>query len=114
MTDTITPAFIEMAQSGAPVVLNSIFPSNGRHRLLAGKSARLLRAGDMVALHDLQTERNVEISGVTRVSHAHTGSNDPSTTYVVTDTPGAVYAIYQIPSARLVLVHQAPTTEEGR
>lgn len=114
MTDTLTPAFVEMAKSGTPAFLNMIFHSSGRHRLLAGKSARLLRAGDMVALRDLQTERNAEISGVTRVSHAHTGSNNPSTTYVVTDTPGAVYAIYQIPSARLVLVHQAPITEEGR
>jgi hypothetical protein len=54
MTDTITPAFLAMAKNAGPAASKIIFSSTERRRILGGKSARLLRRGDRVALRDLK------------------------------------------------------------
>lgn len=56
MPDTITPAFLEMAKDANRGPLDVAFCSTERHRILGGKSARLLRRGDRVALRDLNPD----------------------------------------------------------
>jgi hypothetical protein len=56
MTDTITPAFLAMAKNAGPAASKIIFSSTERRRILGGKSARLLRRGDRVALRDLNPD----------------------------------------------------------
>jgi hypothetical protein len=56
MTDAITPAFHDILEHGGAAVLETIFRSTERHRILGGKSARLLRRGDRVAMRDLNPD----------------------------------------------------------
>lgn len=56
MADPFTPAFIEMAKDASLGALDTMFRSTERHRILGGKSARLLRRGDRVALRDLNPD----------------------------------------------------------
>ncbi|WP_247040252.1 hypothetical protein [Arthrobacter rhizosphaerae] len=56
MTDMITPAFLAMARNTDPAAGGIVFDSAERHRILGGKSARLLRRGDRVALRDLNPD----------------------------------------------------------
>lgn len=56
MTDTITPAFLAMAKDTGPAASGITFSSTDRHRILGGKSARLLRRGNRVALRDLNPD----------------------------------------------------------
>lgn len=53
MTDQITPAFLDIVASGGLAVREAVFRATERHRIIGGKSARLLRPGDRVALRDL-------------------------------------------------------------
>lgn len=56
MSDTITPAFLEMAKDAGLAPLEALFCATERYRILCGKSARLLRCGDRVALRDLNPD----------------------------------------------------------
>lgn len=98
--DTITPAFIEMVKEQTPDVLDVVYRSTERHRLIGGKNARLLHKGDIVALRDLHQDRT-DVPGVTAVVGTYTTKT--GTTFVITDGHGTFY----IPSSRLVLVRRA-------
>lgn len=56
MSDTITPAFLEMAKDAGIGPFEALFCVSERYRILCGKSARLLRRGDRVALRDLNPD----------------------------------------------------------
>lgn len=60
MTDTITPAFLDIVKDGGPAVQEALLRSTERHRILGGKSARMLRRGDRVALRDLNPDLDGE------------------------------------------------------
>lgn len=98
--DTLTPAFREMFQNPTPELLDVVYRSTGRHRLFGGKSARLLRAGDMVALRDLNLVR-ADVPGVATVVDTHVS---PAGTAFVTT---AEHGLFLTPGSRLVLVHRA-------
>ncbi|MFD2794592.1 hypothetical protein ACFS27_13630 [Promicromonospora vindobonensis] len=98
--DALTPAFCEMFQNPTPDFLDVVYRSTGRHRLFGGKSARLLRAGDMVALRDLPLIR-ADVPGVATVVDASVSST--GTAFVMT----AEHGLFLTPGSRLVLVHRA-------
>lgn len=56
MPDTIAPAFLEIAIDTRLSELDVVLCATGRYRILCGKSARLLRGGDRVALRDLNPD----------------------------------------------------------
>ena len=59
MTDIVTPAFFDLAvNAGGITVHAAVWDATERHRILGGKSARLLRRGDRVALRDLNPDLN--------------------------------------------------------
>lgn len=95
MTDTITPAFLAMAKDTGPAVSGIIFSSTDRHRILGGKSARLLRRGDRVALRDLNPDLEEGTAVVDQVR-----PSVGTTVHVL--TIGA--NVYLVRGSRLVLV----------
>ncbi|PUB32538.1 hypothetical protein C8K30_1011064 [Promicromonospora sp. AC04] len=98
--DTLTPAFREWFQDPAPGFLDLVYRSTGRHRLLGGKSARLLRAGDLVAVRDLHPDRD-ERPGMAAVIGTHI--SPVGIAFVST----AEHGLFPTPGSRLVLVHRA-------
>ena len=99
--DTLTPAFREMFLSPVPGFLDLVYHSTERHRLFGGKSARLLRVGDRVALRDLHLVR-AEVPGVATVVDTYVSSTGAA--FVMTTAHG----LFLTPGSRLVLVHRAP------
>ncbi|MDO5865194.1 MULTISPECIES: hypothetical protein [Paenarthrobacter] len=99
MTDTITPAFLDITKDSGPAVQETLFPSTERHRILGGKSARMLRRGDRVALRDL----NPDLDGGTAVVEQVRPSVG-STVHVLT-TGGDAHLVR---GSRLVLVARGP------
>ncbi|MFD9601999.1 hypothetical protein [Streptomyces sp. NPDC059970] len=99
MTDTLTPAFVEMAKGTSPETLDVFHRSTGRHLLFGSKSARLLRAGDRVAVRDLHPDR-AELPGVATVVDLSTPLSSGAV-FVIT----AEHGVCLTPGSRLVLVH---------
>lgn len=102
MTDTITPAFHDILKDGGAELQDIVYCATERHRILGGKSARLLRRGDRVALRDL----NPDLDGGTAVVEQVRPSVG-STVHVLTRGGEA----HLVRGSRLVLVTRAP--EEG-
>lgn len=89
MVDTITPSFIDLLQSAAlsgprasaapgPA---AVLRSSDRRRIVGGKSARMLRAGDTVSRRDLGLSEaggtgDAQRSRVTTVAEARTSLRD--------------------------------------
>ena len=100
--DSITPAVNEMAKEQTPGLHGFMCRLTERHCLVCGKSARLLRPGDTVALRDLYPDRT-DIEGVGTISNAYT--SESGTTFVITLKHG----MFLIPGSRLVPVRSAAT-----
>lgn len=96
-TDTITPALNEMLKKKAQDVLGAIYGSAERRRVIGGKSARLLRRGDTVALRDLRLDR-ADVPGLRTVSDASTSESGMTSVLTVQQD------VLQIPASRLVCV----------
>ncbi|BCW06902.1 hypothetical protein ACIQF8_03750 [Pseudarthrobacter sp. NPDC092184] len=99
MTDTITPAFLDIVKDGGPAVQEVLLRSTERHRILGGKSARMLRRGDRVALRDL----NPDLDGGTAVVEQVRPSVG-STVHILTVGGEA----HLVRGSRLVLVARGP------
>jgi len=97
--DAITPAFIGMTKAQTPEMLDLVYHSAERHRLFGGKSARLLRKGDILALRDLYPER-IGVRGMATVSSVY--GTTAGTTLVIT----AMHGLFLIPGSRLVIVRR--------
>lgn len=102
MTDTITPAFLDIVKDGGAAVQDAMFRSTERHRILGGKSARLLRRGDRVALRDLNPDLDEGTAVVEQVR-----PSVGSTVHVLIRGGEA----HLVRGSRLVLVSRDP--EEG-
>lgn len=100
--NTITTSFLELVGNHASE-LGILQNETTRYRLFAGKSARLLRRGDLVPLTDLHPEQE-PVPGVARVTDTHL-SQDTRTVFVMTEH----HSIQIIPASRLVLVHRGST-----
>lgn len=58
-SQTSMPASLhDLLAAADPESLTNMFTAIGRHQLLGGKTANLLRAGDRIALRDLDPERD--------------------------------------------------------
>ncbi|MFF1880206.1 hypothetical protein ACFVVC_01890 [Pseudarthrobacter sp. NPDC058196] len=99
MSDTITPAFLDIVKDGGAAVAETLCCSTERHRILGGKSARMLRQGDRVALRDL----NPELDGGTAVV-AQVRPSVGSTVHVLTAGGEA----HLVRGSRLVIVTRDP------
>lgn len=99
MNDIITPAFLDMVKDGEPAIREMLSGALERHRILGGKSARLLRRGDRVALRDL----NPDLEGGTAVIEQVRPSVG-NTVHVLTRDGG----VHLVRGSRLVLVTRDP------
>lgn len=99
MTDTITPTFLDIVKDDGTADADTLCCSSERHRILGGKSARMLRPGDRVALRDL----NPDLDGGTAVV-AQVRSSVDSTVHVLTAGGEA----HLVRGSRLVLVTRDP------
>ena len=100
--DRLTPAFHQLVRDVAPEDLQRVFRATERHRLLGGKSIRLLRRGDRVAVSDLypHSRHSNSASGIAVVTEAAVVRGDD--VRVVT----AEHGVYLVPGSRLVMVHR--------
>lgn len=92
--DPFLPAFLELAQVG---LLGQVPNDTTRQVVATGKSARLLRAGDVIARRDLTLTRE-PVPGVIEVSSARIDGP-------WLDVMTIEQATYRIPASRLVLTH---------
>lgn len=100
--DRFTPAFHQLVQEVAPSELQTIFRTTERHRIVGGKSVRLLCSGDRVAIGDLYPHSmdSRSASGVGVVTDADVVRGDD--VRVVT----AGHGTYLVAGSRLVLIHR--------
>lgn len=103
MSLRFTTTFAELARSGTLTNI-PVDDLGRRHRILAGKSARLLRYGDVVAQRDLSHG-----PGFDTVLSVRPDREDARFVFVTT----ARLRIWRIPASRLLLVH-APYPSAGR
>lgn len=102
--NTIDTAFLELVEHAAAEI-GSLAPDTKRYRVFAGKSARLLRRGDLVALSDMHTDFEPS-SGIGRVVDAHVAA-DTDEVFVMLAAHGDYLIPTLIPASRLVLVHRS-------
>ncbi len=96
VADPFIPAFLELAQE---LELGKIPNSETRHLVFTGKSARLLRTGDQVAMRDISALRTTD-PGVAEILSVRRTTND---SVVVTTTD---HHVRLIPGSRLLVVHR--------
>ena len=109
----VTPAYNAFVDSAPDHVLDTIFTTQERHRLLGGKSARLLRKGDTVALCDLTTVGGEHVGRSYDNALSLNAKMARNSTAVIFDTviasTGDVFVItqdqgaYKVPGHRLML-----------
>ncbi|WP_181273563.1 hypothetical protein [Brevibacterium oceani] len=96
MTDIITNALIDLALDGKVSDL-TFAESHGRHLAVAGKSARLLRPGDVVAVRDL-AEDGIGTARVKTVMDSRAPEHAGDVWVLTEDTA------HRIPGSRLLVV----------